>query len=201
MAQGRKKNRSPKKSTQGEFRLIAGTWRSRRLSFPAIEGLRPTTDRVRETVFSWLQSDLPGARVLDVFAGSGALGFEALSRGAAELTMLEQDRTAHQALCENAQLLSAVATIHHVDALHWLKASPSKPFDLIFLDPPFRKGLLKESLELLAARGWCAPQASVYVEQGVEEEEVGLPAGWQTHRQKVAGQVRYTLFTVAGARE
>ncbi|TPW17985.1 MAG: methyltransferase, partial [Halothiobacillaceae bacterium] len=125
-----------KAPTRNSLRIIGGTWRSRRLEFPTVEQLRPTPDRVRETLFNWLQHRIGGARCLDLFAGSGALGFEALSRGANEVVFVEIDPAAVQALRANAQRLQADnAQIIHEEALRYL-AKPADPFDIIFLDPP-----------------------------------------------------------------
>src|SRR5690606_23249515 len=130
-----------------QLRIIGGQWRSRRLRFPAIDGLRPTLDRIRETVFNWLQFDVEGARVLDAFAGSGALGFEALSRGAKEVILLEKHPAAALQLTDNLQLLEARnAQVWAGDALLWLEQNP-EPFDLVFLDPPFHQNLLQPAIE------------------------------------------------------
>lgn len=203
MAVGRKKNRGPKKNPTGVYRLIGGQWRSRRLHFPEVEGLRPTTDRVRETVFNWLQYDLPGAQVLDVFAGSGALAFEALSRGAARATLLERDERACRFLQENASTLQAQSQVRIAcaDALNWLAEAQQERFDLVFLDPPFRQGLLKEAIAGLEAAGCCEEGARVYIENAIDDPPVDLPAHWRIDREKQAGQVRYAVLTVTGVSE
>ncbi|MDX1452730.1 MAG: 16S rRNA (guanine(966)-N(2))-methyltransferase RsmD [Oleiphilaceae bacterium] len=201
MAAGRKKNRDSKKNATGEYRLISGKWRSRRLAFPEVDGLRPTTDRVRETVFSWLQAYIPGAKVLDVFAGSGALGYEALSRGASEVTMIEKHPVACRYLEQNAALLGAKPKIIKSDALAWLQQNPSDRFDLIFLDPPFRHGLLNEVIGLLELHAWCAPQARIYVERAQDDPAIDLPEHWQIVKEKQAGQVCYALLAKAGESE
>ena len=202
----------------GSFRIIGGQWRSRRLSFPAIEGLRPTTDRVRETVFNWLNAEIQGAHVLDVFSGSGALGLEALSRGATSLLAIEKDKQAAKALQTNidtllsgSQDLKAVS-IQHADALTYLaslKASASNEavadqnskkylFDLVFLDPPFRKGILEETLNLLDQHPSILKGALIYIEREKELPSISIPSDWTRLKEKVAGQVLYQLFRVDG---
>ncbi len=174
------------------MRIIAGEWRSRRLEFPARDTLRPTPDRVRETVFNWLAPYLPGARCLDLFAGSGAFGFEALSRGAARAVLVERDAAAATALRANgARLAAAGAEIVEADALSYL-AGTAEPFDIVFLDPPYASGLLAPCLARLAAGGWLGPGARVYIEAR-DGELPPLPAGWRLARSKTAGQVGYHL--------
>ncbi len=176
-------------------RLIGGLWRSRRLSFPAREGLRPTPDRVRETVFNWLAPSLPEARCLDLFAGSGALGFEALSRGAATAVLVEKDRPAETALRQTAHLLDAkTATVVAEDALHFLAATPPAAFDIVFLDPPFGSALLAAALTLMEERGILAPAGLVYIETAADAAWE-LPPDLRWHRQGCAGKVRFGLAT------
>ena len=173
-------------------RIIAGEWRSRRLEFPERGTLRPTPDRVRETVFNWLAPYLPGAHCLDLFAGSGAFGFEALSRGAARAALVERDAAAAAALRANGARLAATgAEIVEADALSYL-AGTAEPFDIVFLDPPYASGLLAPCLARLAAGGWLGRDARVYIEAR-EGEMPPLPAGWQLARSKTAGQVGYHL--------
>ena len=194
-----KKHRHPKKNETGSFRIIAGQWRSRRLTFPAIEGLRPTTDRVRETLFNWLANYLREATVLDLFAGSGALGFEALSRGAAKVTLVEQNAVAAKALHGNLQLLqgqaeTVTAEIVHDNALNWLPKQALSSFDVIFLDPPFRTGLLDQTLVLLDAK--LKAGTLIYLEVEQERSDLPVPGGWQLLKDKVAGQVNYRLYQI-----
>jgi len=178
----------------GQIRLIGGQWRGRKLPVPDSPGLRPTTDRVRETLFNWLAPMIQGARCLDCFAGSGALGLEALSRHAAITTLLEQDRRVASQLEKNLRLLSAVhGQVIHTDSLRWL-ANRGTPYDLVFLDPPFRQGIIEQTVLLLEEQGWLAPQAWIYIETEVEGPGVSVPAHWRLHREKVAGQVAYRLF-------
>lgn len=175
------------------LRLIGGLWRSRRLSFPAREGLRPTPDRVRETVFNWLAPALPGARCLDLFAGSGALGFEALSRGAATAVLVEKDRVTEAILRQSAHQLEAHnATIIAQDALEFLAATPASSFDIVFLDPPFGTELLAAALTLMLGRGILAPAGLVYLEAAADGGW-DLPSNLRWHRQGNAGKVRFGL--------
>lgn len=177
----------------GHFRIIGGRWRGRRLTFPDAGGVRPTADRVRETVFNWLQPVIEGARCLDLFAGSGALGLEALSRGAAEAVFVERDRRLAARLRENLETLDAAAAeVIQRDAGAYLNG-PARPFDLVFLDPPFRRGALGPLCERLAAGGWLAPGAYIYLEGEAEAGPPTLPAGWECLRSKQAGQVGYHL--------
>ena len=177
---------------RGEVRIIGGAWRSRRLIFPVSEGLRPTPDRVRETVFNWLAPYLPGATCLDLFAGSGAFGFEALSRAAARAVLVEKRQEAVAALRLNREQLKAEhADIVHADAMEYLRG-PAAAFDVVFLDPPYASGLLSPCIELLEARGWLTSGALVYLEtpKGVAPP---LSETWQLARSKTAGQVGYHL--------
>ncbi len=175
------------------LRIIGGEWRGRKLRFADGEGLRPTTDRVRETLFNWLQPLIAGARCLDLFSGSGALGLEALSRGAGWVVFIERNPKAVAALRENlSQLQSGNAEVHQGDALAWLRGQPT-PFDVVFLDPPFRQDLLTPALKLLDEGGWLTPGARVYIETELESGEPELPAGWTLLRSKRAGQVGYYL--------
>ncbi|EME2037070.1 16S rRNA (guanine(966)-N(2))-methyltransferase [Cronobacter sakazakii] len=186
--------KTPTSSGSGQIRIIGGQWRGRKLPVPDSPGLRPTTDRVRETLFNWLAPYLVGARCLDCFAGSGALGLEALSRYAADATLLEMERGVAQQLQKNlATLKSSAAKVVNTNTLNFLNQT-GEPHDIVFVDPPFRKGLLEETLNLLETRGWLAPQALIYVESEVENGLPPVPASWQLHREKVAGQVAYRLY-------
>lgn len=179
---------------QNTFRIVAGRHRSRRLAFPDLAGLRPTPDRVRETLFNWLQPLLPGARALDLFAGSGALGLEALSRGAAGLTFVEQAAPAIGMLRANLDLLGETAELVQADAIGWLQQGPAAAYDLVFVDPPYRAGLLAPALEELDHGGWLAPGARIYAECGADQELPALPQGWELLKEKRAGDVRYHLL-------
>src|SRR5262245_39524151 len=139
------------------LRIIGGEWRGRRIRFPGKGGIRPTPDRVRETLFNWLMAKVPGSRCLDLFAGSGALGLEALSRGAAQVTFVERDRENAASLAATAaELAPGRAVVIEGDALAWL-AGTAEAYDVVFLDPPFAAGLLDDSMRLLESRGWLAP--------------------------------------------
>jgi 16S rRNA (guanine966-N2)-methyltransferase len=167
------------------------------LEFSDAPGLRPTPDRVRETLFNWLQPLLPASHCLDLFAGTGALGFEALSRGATSVTLVEQAPAVAAQLRANAQRLAATnAQVVERDALSFLKQPVKRPFDIVFLDPPFHQGLVDRAIEALSRPGVLAPAAFVYVETGADEPEPQAPPGWSLHRDKRAGQVAYRLFRV-----
>lgn len=187
--------KKPASQSSGQIRIIGGLWRGRKLPVPDSPGLRPTTDRVRETLFNWLAPELNGARCLDCFAGSGALGFEAVSRYAEHATLLEADRTVAAQLKKNVALIGTdKITVQNTDALKWL-SQPGTPYQVVFLDPPFRKGLLAETITLLEAHGWLADEAFIYVEAEAESTAADVPANWTLHREKVAGQVAYRLYT------
>lgn len=170
-------------------RIIGGAWRSRILTFPDQPELRPTPDRVRETLFNWLGQDLSGKRCLDLFAGSGALGFEAASRGARQVVMVERERDAHAALEANRGRLGATQVqIVREDALHFLRNS-ADVYDVVFLDPPFAAALWDSLLQALPPR--LAADAFVYGESG---EAIAAPAGWEIFKHGRAGQVHYQLL-------
>jgi len=176
-----------------KLRIIGGTWRGRRLDFPSNDAIRPTPDRVRETVFNWLQNDIAGARCLDLFAGSGALGFEALSRGAAFTTFVEQGGEIGRYLRTAAeQLGTKQMEVHVSDALQWL-AGAAQPFDVVFLDPPFGSGLLPAVCERLEEHGWLKPTALIYMESAAQDGAPRLPGSWELVKSKTAGQVGYHL--------
>lgn len=183
-----------KSQPTGQIRIIGGQWRGRKLPVPDSEGLRPTTDRVRETLFNWLAPALVDARCLDCFAGSGALGLEALSRYAAKAVLIEFDRQVARQLEKNVALLNAAnAEIINADALSWLDR-PGTPFDIVFVDPPFRKGMLEQVIQRLENNGWLAASALIYIETEAERQDIIIPAGWRLHREKTAGQVSYRLY-------
>ena len=175
------------------LRIIGGEWRGRRIRFPGEGGIRPTPDRVRETLFNWLMGRVEGSRCLDLFAGSGALGLEALSRGAAHATFVERARKNVAALREvTSKLAPGRSKVIEAEALAWL-AGPAQPFDIVFLDPPFADGLLTDAMRLLEARGWLAAGAFIYLEAPARAGEPALPAGWAMHRTGRAGAVGYHL--------
>jgi len=190
----------PAHGGQGQLRIIGGQWRSRQFNFPMAHGLRPTPNRVRETLFNWLAPYVEGAKVLDVFAGSGALFLEALSRGAGSALALDLNSEAINSLrghlltlrCDNGQLLQT-------DALRHLEQQPATPFDLVFLDPPFSQGLLLPACTLLEEKGWLASDAWVYTESENPPSSLGLPGNWRLHREQKAGQVYYALWERSAA--
>ena len=186
----------------GQLRIIAGEWRSRRLPVPDGPGLRPTPDRVRETLFNWLAPMLSAARCLDLFAGSGALGLEALSRGAGSCLFVESSRPVAAQLSRNVDVLGASvrAQVYCGDALTLLASRPEQPFDLVFLDPPFSQQWVERCLPALVEHGWLSDRAWIYLETGVDELSAPMPSGWQLHREKTAGQVSYRLFRMVGTR-
>jgi 16S rRNA (guanine966-N2)-methyltransferase len=176
------------------LRIIAGTWRGRKLRFPASAAIRPTPDRVRETLFNWLGTATPAAQCLDLFAGSGALGLEALSRGAAHVSFVEQDAAAVRELrARLAEWQARDAAVTRADALRYLGGT-ARPFDIVFLDPPYGSLLLERAAALLTARGWLKPAALIYVECAAREALPPLPQSWQPLRAKRAGEVGYHLF-------
>jgi 16S rRNA (guanine966-N2)-methyltransferase len=183
-------------NSRNRLRIIGGDWRSRVLQFPALADLRPTPDRVRETLFNWLQGPIVGARCLDLFAGSGALGFEALSRGAIAVTALELDPHAAEAIRQNAALLKTEQLqLLQRNALDWLaQRGSAAPFDLVFLDPPYAAGLYAPCSNLLQEQTWLAPGALVYVEAAEPLDTLGLPAQWRLVRSKRAGSVYFGLY-------
>jgi len=184
-------------STKGSIRIIAGKHRGRKLPVLMAEGLRPTTDRVKETVFNWLIPYIQDTKCLDCFAGSGSLGFEAMSRGAQKVTLLELNKTAVNQLKANKQLLKAESIdINQVNTLEYLKTN-IEAYDLIFLDPPFRKQLIAQCAVLLNS-GWLAENALIYVEMEVNENSPQLPDNWNLLKEKIAGQVSYQLYQYQG---
>lgn len=178
---------------RGEVRIIGGRWRGRKIRFPSDSQIRPSPDRVRETLFNWLEPSIRGARCLDLFAGSGALGFESLSRGAAGAVLVERDPAIVAHLKSLAKELAPdTASVVQADAPAWL-GGPAQRFDVVFLDPPFGSGLLPGLLQRLDRGGWLAPGALVYLECGMADGVPGLPAGWRMHRSGRAGDVGYYL--------
>jgi 16S rRNA (guanine966-N2)-methyltransferase len=180
----------------GIVRIIGGRLRGSKLPVANRPGLRPTSDRVRETLFNWLQPHLPGARVLDLFAGTGALGFEAASRGASAVVLVERDPGLAASLREQAARLKVEnLQVASADALDWLASAPGQGFDLAFLDPPFEAGLWEKAAAALVPA--LAPDALVYVETPVAAAP-RLPPGWQLHREGQTRDVRYALWRAPG---
>ena len=186
-----------KKTRPGRLRIVAGKWRSRLLDIADVEGLRPTAERIRETLFNWLAPSLAGSRCLDLCAGTGALGFEALSRGAKTVVFVEKSPVAARALRANARVLDAEgAEIHQDDALEFLSKERQPPFDVVFLDPPFAAAMLGELCRLLDERSLVRNGSLVYLEEDRATPAVELPENWNLLKSKTAGNVRYSLAEV-----
>jgi 16S rRNA (guanine966-N2)-methyltransferase len=185
----------------GGRRIVGGRLRGRRLPIPSESGLRPTADRIRETLFNWLAPVIPGARCLDAFAGSGALGFEAMSRGAGEVVLIEQSGTVVRQLEANARRLEMTGMrIVRGDAIRWLEGS-GQPFDIVFLDPPFAQALWLPAIERLVSGGWLKSGSRVYIETPTRIGFPDLPSDWELVRDKTAGQVRFGLVLVHSVAE
>ena len=189
------RTRKPK-ATASTLRIIGGQWRGRKLTFSPAPGLRPTTDRVRETLFNWLAPVVHQARCLDLFAGSGALGIEALSRGAAHCDFVDLSAAALGQIRAHLDTLGAAhrGTCHRLPASEFLAAA-ELPYDIVFVDPPFGLGLVEPTCRLLACSGLLAHGAAVYVESAAREGAAAIPSDWTLHREKTAGAVAYRLFT------
>ena len=188
---------SNKKPRPGRLRIVAGKWRSRLLDIANVPGLRPTSERIRETLFNWLRPTIPGARCLDLFAGTGALGLEALSRGAADVVFVEKSPLAVKVLRDNVQTLAATtADVRQGDALAFLQAPPGDKFDIVFLDPPFAADMLGDLCRLIDEASVLDGGALVYLEDDRARPETDLPSGWRILKSKTAGNVRYSLAQV-----
>lgn len=198
MANSPRARRRPGASTSGRLRIVAGKWRGRLVPVADVDGLRPTAARIRETLFNWLAPVIDGAKCLDVCAGSGALGLEALSRGASTVTFIEQSRVAAAGLRSAADGLAASgADVVTADAVAWLASATPVPHDIVFVDPPYKAALLGDLCRLLDSRGWLAPDARVYVEQDRKQPPAELPQHWRVLKDKKAGNVNYQLLTPA----
>jgi 16S rRNA (guanine966-N2)-methyltransferase len=189
----------PASSGRNSVRIIGGAWRGRRVHFPDLPDLRPTPDRVRETLFNWLQHSLSGTRCLDLFAGSGALGLEALSRGAADVVFVEQFPAAARVLQEQLVRLGGEGKGHVMEmgAARFLR-TPAKPFDIVFLDPPFGKGALAEYVPMLDSGNWLTVGGLIYLENERVAGVPPLPAHWELLKSKSAGEVGYHLARING---
>lgn len=183
----------------GRIRIIGGSLRDSRLAVPVLPGLRPTPQRLRQTLFDWLAPVIAGANVLDAFAGSGALGIEALSRGARSATFIERDGAQARAIeADLARLHQTNTDVRCGDALRMLAEPAVARFDIVFLDPPFDSGLWSDAMASLDTHGWLASDAWIYVESGTDDAW-NAPAHWRLHRQREAGAVRGTLFRAGAA--
>ena len=183
-----------KKRNTGQLRIVAGKWRSRLLQVANTPGLKPTAIRIRETLFNWLSPRIEGARCLDLCAGTGALGLEALSRGASRVVFVECSGIAFENLKSNINSLKASgAELKKTDAISFLNNSVIEKFDIIFIDPPFADGLYGDLFELIAAKGWLSKNARIYIEMSANEKEVDLPKNWHILKRKKTGNVFYLL--------
>ena len=179
----------------GEIRIIGGFWRSRRLRFPGVDSLRPSPDAVRETLFNWLQNDIPGACCLDLFAGSGAFGFEAASRGASLVTMVESNAEVARKLVQNADLLGAGDVVRVVQGcVEKFLRTATTPYDIIFMDPPFSGNLADATCRQLSRGELISGNTLLYIESAATKEQLPLPSTWDIIRQKDYGTVRSTLI-------
>jgi 16S rRNA (guanine966-N2)-methyltransferase len=193
-----RKGGASRRQPPGSVRIIAGAWRGRRLRI-ATPGIRPTPDRVRETLFNWLAPWLPGRRCLDLYAGTGVLGIEALSRGARSCDFVERDPGAAAAIAGVLELLDAPAgEVVNADAWAWLGRPPRAAYQLVFVDPPYGEQDLAAHCARLA-QGWVAPDAILYLETARRAVLPPLPQGWTPWREQVAGEVRFGLVRAAPA--
>ena len=184
-----------KKKRRGSVRIIGGDWRGTRLSVRDLPGLRPSGDRIRETLFNWLQMHIQGARCVDLFAGSGALGLEAASRGAAEVILVEKSRQAALDIRESLQRLNANhVEVMETDAVKWLATCDSQSMDIVFIDPPFGLGLEETALELLMAGDCISTGGFAYIETAREAPEIMPAPGWEPVKEKYLGEVRMQLL-------
>ena len=184
-----------KKKGTGTVRIIGGQWRGTRLPVPDLPGLRPSGDRSRETLFNWLQMHIRGARCVDLFAGSGVLGLEAASRGAAEVILVEKSRQAVQDLRTSLKRLNAThVEVIETDAINWLAHCDPQTMDIVFIDPPFGTGLETRSLELLTAGNCVSPGGFVYIETARKAPAIKPVSGWEIMKEKTLGEVRMQLL-------
>jgi 16S rRNA (guanine966-N2)-methyltransferase len=187
--------RGREQSPPGQVRIISGAWRGQLLPVPDAPGLRPTPDRVRETVFNWLQPRIEGARCLDLFAGTGALGFESASRGAGRVVLVESSPGVADGLsASGARLGAEQVQVVNQDVMRFLGESEAEPFDIVFADPPFDSELLPELCQLLSTGGWLTSDAWVYLEVPRDVGVPSVPGSWVLLRSKTAGEVGYHMF-------
>ncbi|NNM58404.1 MAG: 16S rRNA (guanine(966)-N(2))-methyltransferase RsmD [Legionellales bacterium] len=184
----------------GKLRIIAGEWRGRQFEVIAQPDLRPTPDKIRETLFNWLQHVIAGACCLDLFAGTGALGLEALSRGASHVTFIDNSPVAAKQLKQVLEGWNATerSTVHLYDVRHKL-AVPPRPYDIVFLDPPFGFGYLQAMCDVFIQPGWLNPNAYIYMESESTLRELKLPDNWELIKQKISGNVCYRLLRACQA--
>ncbi len=187
--------RPPKNQAQ-QLRIIGGQWRGRKLAIADVEGLRPTGDRIRETLFNWLMPIMAESYCLDLFSGSGALGLECLSRGAKQATLLEKNAIAAKQLQEHCKTLNADGGhVIQIDALTWLNtiAILDNTVDIVFIDPPFADNLWEETINSLENSGILKENAAIYIETP-KNTQIAIPANWLLHREKQSGQIHYRLY-------
>lgn len=193
-----KSSHPPSRTRQlNTVRIISGTHRTRKIHFPDAPGLRPTSDRIRETLFNWLRDEMHGARCLDLFAGSGALGFESLSRGASWVDFVESNAQVKNTLAESLVTLAmSNAAVHADDALRWIARNKdtATAFDIVFLDPPFAENLLPQVCCRLADSALLKPGAKIYIETDAAMPEIDVPDNWQLLKAKRAGNVNFRLY-------
>jgi 16S rRNA (guanine966-N2)-methyltransferase len=189
-----------RKNMPNRLRIIGGRWRGVPVTFPPLPALRPSPDRVRETLFNWLQPVIVEARCLDLFAGSGVLGIEALSRGASYVEFVDSEPRVGRHLEDTLRRLqvtglrAAQSAVHVAEALRFLEGPARTSFSIVFLDPPYASNLLQQVCERLAAGGWLASNAFIYIESPADQPLPGLPSAWSVHRTGRAGQVGYHLL-------
>ena len=185
-----------KKKHKSSVRIIGGTWRRRKILFPHELGLRPTGDRIRETLFNWLQPNIVDANCLDLFAGSGSLGLEAKSRGCASSTLIEKNKNAITCLRNTIESLGASVDLVNNDALEYLTSTQfTKKFDIVFIDPPFDSNLHESVIQVLEEKHLLNVDAKIYVENDANASELLVPKNWSLIRNQVAGQVRFMLYS------
>ena len=177
-------------------RIISGKYKSRKIIFPDRREIRPTGNRIRESLFNWIQADIVNSRCLDLFSGSGALGIEALSRGAKMTTFIESDFETANYLENNLQTLNvANGMVVRANAISWLESQKNiEPFEFVFLDPPFKKNLLLDSISLLESNYMITDNGNIYIETEVEDNLRQLPPTWRLKQKKQAGRVSYCLY-------
>jgi 16S rRNA (guanine966-N2)-methyltransferase len=200
MRKGQPVSNHHSQKSKGEVRIIAGQWRGRKLPVLNSQGLRPTTDRIKETLFNWLMPYIAGARCLDCFAGSGSLGFEALSRQAQTVQFFELDKTAAKQLQQNLERLNCQnGTVHQGNTLQLLSNGNSQPpfelpFDIVFVDPPFQQQLIAPTIELLVHHHWVAQGGLIYIESEKQLGEIAVPPEWRLLKEKIGGEVCFRLY-------
>ncbi len=190
----RRRQKQTSKTPLQQLRIIGGQWRGRKVAIADNDGLRPTGDRIRETLFNWLMHDIVDTRCLDMFSGSGALGFETLSRGAASVVMVEKSTQACELLRHHKQQLGAKsAEVINNDSLAWLDHYSGQPFDIVFIDPPFPLNLWEKAIQTLDKKPLLNNNAMVYIETPIDTL-LPIPSHWQLHREQRSGAICYRLF-------